>query len=234
MCPRVSCGTVSGASLPGVLFHQHLLHKSHSPVACFPIFFSQALHGNMPANGLYHMPASAPRDSGVAQPLSEFLSALAFPHEEVCNPCACAWVPGAFVTLMLSGESAGLLSKTRGTRNPSIQRSINPLPAFALLSAISFSGSPLWALSLVRKVAAPQFTRARSLSSIALIMSAFRSCAKVACRPKPINQSIFVSPDWQSTRQRKSVLTSHSASTRSSAANSARREFTPSCSLPTL
>ena len=49
MCPRVSCGTVSGASLPGTLFHQRLLHRSHSPVACLPIFLSQALHGNMPA-----------------------------------------------------------------------------------------------------------------------------------------------------------------------------------------
>ena len=49
MCPRVSCGTVSGAPHPSTFFHQSLLHRSHSPVACLPIFLSQALHGKVPA-----------------------------------------------------------------------------------------------------------------------------------------------------------------------------------------
>ena len=49
MCPRVSCGTVSGASHPSILFHHSLLHRSHSPVACLLIFLSQALHGKIPA-----------------------------------------------------------------------------------------------------------------------------------------------------------------------------------------
>ena len=140
MCPRVSCGTVSGASHPSILFHHSLLHRSHSPVACLLIFLSQALHGKIPATAcimclrrcpgmlilLSHFPSSSL--------LSPSLMRKSATHVLVCGclvsssfSCWLLWSVGVLSVCHTDCHSFGPVSS----------------PAFATLTKALFGSFPL-------------------------------------------------------------------------------------------
>ena len=78
------------------------------------------------------------------------------------------------------------------------------LPIYALISASSFSGSPLWGFALTRRVAAPAVTLFWSLITICLNSSASGVLARLTFAPHPIHLCLVIA--WWEASLLSSVL----------------------------
>ena len=108
------------------------------------------------------------------------------------------------------------------------------LPISARMSASSFRGSPLWAFTLISRVAAPAFTRLCSLMIIALRISPSGDRDRLNFAPPPIHLFIAWRVASLSVRYSRFSLSRWASRHSRSATSSGRFELLPSSSRPTL